>query len=285
MLDGVTTLATQQDILDTVGLWFRTNASKLIYLAVVCLVAFACARLITKVLRRVLDRSQVPDASIFVNFARVLVWVVALTLVLKPVFGISPTTLFTALGIGGVAISLGLKDSIANTISGFQLMFSHVLQPGDLVTISGVTGEVTDITWRQTMVRERNGNIMMIPNSVLNTTTLEKLKPTNEAMVTIPFTAKPGVDTDKLTKQLLETIDDAARDLMDPKHGPSVSFTGFSPSGVTGNIVAYAKSRTTLSALTDAVTRSIAAKALFTDLAASGSGRAKDMVMEPSSSS
>ncbi|MEE1296337.1 MAG: mechanosensitive ion channel [Bifidobacterium sp.] len=257
--------------------WIKVNSGKIIYLAIVIVVAWGCARLLNRVIKRALDRSHVPDASIFINIARVLVWVIALTLVLQPVFGINPTTLFTALGIGGLAISLGLKDSVANTISGFQLMFSHVLQPGDLVTVSGITGEVTDVTWRQTVVRERNGNIMMIPNSVLNTTTLEKLDPANEAMVTIPFTAKPGVDTDVLTKELLATIDDDAKSLMDPKHPPVVRLTGFSPAGVTGNIVAYAKARNSLGALIDAVTRSVSGNALFTDLAASGNEPAKDL--------
>ena len=32
-------------------------------------------------------------------------------------------------------------------------MLGRVIQPGDLVTIQGVTGTVHDITWRQTVVR------------------------------------------------------------------------------------------------------------------------------------
>ncbi len=197
---------------------------------------------------------------------------------LKPVFGVNPMTLFTALGIGGFAVSLGLKDSIANTIGGFQLMFSHVLQPGDMVRISGITGEVQDVTWRQTVVRERDGNLMMIPNSVLNTTLLEKLDPHNEASVTIPFTAKPNVDTARLTNELLSKIDQSAHGLMDPQSPPIVRLTGFSPAGVTGNIIAYAKPHASQAQLIDAVTRSVSSSDLFTDLVASGDAKARDVL-------
>ena len=258
--------------------WLKAHSPRIIFLVIVCVAAYVTARLVSRALRKALEKSQIPDASIFVNLARVLIWVIAVTIVLKPVFGVNPMTLFTALGIGGFAVSLGLKDSIANTIGGFQLMFSHVLQPGDMVRISGITGEVQDVTWRQTVVRERDGNLMMIPNSVLNTTLLEKLDPHNEASVTIPFTAKPNVDTVRLTNELLSKIDQSAHGLMDSQSPPIVRLTGFSPAGVTGNIIAYAKPHASQAQLIDAVARSVSSSDLFTDLVASGDAKARDVL-------
>lgn len=237
--------------------WLKANSGKIILLVIVVGLSLVVTRLLSKGLRKVLEHNKIPQASIFINIARVVVWVIALTIVLHPVFGVSPASLFTALGIGGLAISLGLKDSIANTIGGFTLMFSHVIQPGDTVSISGTTGVVQDINWRQTVVRERNGNIMMIPNSVLNTTALEKLDPANECMVTIPFTAKPDVDTAKLAQDLLTTVNTHARSLMNPKYKAVVRYTGFTSDGVSGNIVAYAKHGVALTALSDAIARAV----------------------------
>ena len=247
--------------MDIVWDWLRVNSGKIILVVIVTVAAMIAARITSRVLDKVLRRSQIPNASIFINLSRILIWTLAVTIVLKPVFGVNPVTLFTALGIGGFAISLGLKDSIANTIGGFQLMFSHVLQPGDVVSISGVTGTVTDVTWRQTVVRERNGNTLMIPNSVLNTTALEKYLPANESQVAIPFTAKPGVDMDALTDELLGKIDESAHDLICETPQPLIRFTGFSPAGTTGNIIAYARPGVALSAVTDAITRSASALA------------------------
>lgn len=262
--------------MDTIIQWVQHHASRIIALVVIALITYVLTVVVARILRDVLERSQIPDATIFVNLARVLLWSIALATVLQPIFGIDPMTLFTALGIGGFAVSLGLKDSIANTISGFQLMFSHVLQPGDIVRINGVTGIVQDVTWRQTVLKERDGNIMMIPNSVLNTTGLEKLTEFNEELVTIPFTAKPGVDTDTLTKELLSMINESAHSMMDPKLPPIVRLTGFSPAGITGNIVAFAKPGLPSPKLVDAVTRAVSASDMFTDLSASGNVKAKD---------
>lgn len=77
-----------------------------------------------------------PNASIFINILRAVVWTLAVGTVLQPVFGINPTTIFTALGIGGLAVSLGMKDTIANIIGGFGLMLGRVIQPGDLVNVA-----------------------------------------------------------------------------------------------------------------------------------------------------
>ena len=254
--------------------WLAKNYSKLILLAVVLIVAALIDKALTKVVRRVLDKSQVPNASIFVNIMRAVVWVFAIGTLLQPVFGINPTTIFTALGIGGLAVSLGLKDTIANVIGGFGLMLGRVIQPGDYVKVAGITGTVKDINWRQTIVRERNGNEMVIPNSILNTASLEKLDPSNECLVSVPFTAKAGVDVERMKADIVSTVerlratcpqvdfliinDCSTVGLANPQYKPVVKLNGFTPYGIDGTIYAFAKNDLLLSTMADAVAQSIA---------------------------
>ena len=178
---------------EDIARWFQVNAGKLIWLTIVLAIVFVADRVISRVLRKILDNSQIPSASIFVNLTRVTIWVTGTAMVLQPVFGINPTTLVTALGVGGVAISLG------------------VIQPGDLVTIQGVTGTVHDITWRQTVVRTRSGDMMVIPNSVLNTAALTKLTPASEGMATLEFTAKASGDPSAISRDILDRVTKALR--------------------------------------------------------------------------
>jgi len=243
---------------EDIARWFQVNAGKLIWLTIVLAIVFVADRVISRVLRKILDNSQIPSASIFVNLTRVTIWVTGAAMVLQPVFGINPTTLITALGVGGVAISLGLKDTIANIIGGFGLMLGRVIQPGDLVTIQGVTGTVHDITWRQTVVRERNGNVKIIPNSILNTASLEKLNPSNEMLVRVPFTAKAGTDIDEMTRQVVQAVQRDTADLADPRFPPKVRLTGYSPYGINVEVCAYAKPESLLPDMINAVARSIA---------------------------
>lgn len=115
--------------MDQILQWFEANAGKIIFLLVAIVAALLITKGLARVMRKVLDRTDMPSASIFINIMRVLVWILAASIVLQPVFGISPTTLMTALGVGGIAVSLGLKDTVANVISGFGLMLGKVIQP------------------------------------------------------------------------------------------------------------------------------------------------------------
>ena len=64
--------------------WLARNYGKLILLAVVLVVAALIDKALTKVVRRILDKSQVPNASIFVNILRVVVWAFAIGTLLQP---------------------------------------------------------------------------------------------------------------------------------------------------------------------------------------------------------
>ena len=238
--------------------WLAKNYSKLILLAVVLIAAALIDKALTKVVRRILDKSQVPNASIFVNILRVVVWAFAIGTLLQPVFGINPTTLFTALGIGGLAVSLGLKDTIANVIGGFGLMLGRVIQPGDYVKVAGVAGTVKDINWRQTIVRERNGNEMVIPNSILNTASLEKVTPLNEGLVQVPFTAKADADVERMKADIVEVVEQATAEFADPEYKPVVKLDGFTPYGIDGTIYVHAKRNLLPSTMADAVAQAIA---------------------------
>lgn len=82
-------------------------------------------------------------------------------------------------------------------------------------------------------MRRRNGNVKIIPNSILNTASLEKLNPSNEMLVRVPFTAKAGTDIDEMTRQVVQAVQrrDTA-DLADPRFPPKVRLTGYSPYGI-----------------------------------------------------
>lgn len=238
--------------------WLAANYNKLILLAVILVIAFIADKVLSRVVRKVLYKSQVPNASIFVNILRAVVWALAVATVLEPVFGVNPNSLFTALGIGGLAVSLGLKDTIANVIGGFGLMVGRVIQPGDLVSIAGTKGVVQDINWRQTIVHERNGNEMVIPNSILNTASLEKLDPINECLVTVPFTAKSGSDAQQVEREVIAAVNERAGEFLNPNYRTDVRLSGFSPYGIEGNVYAYAKDGLQLSSVADAVSLAIA---------------------------
>ena len=50
--------------------WLKTNSGKIILLIVVALLAAVIDKALTRIVSKVLDRSQVPNASIFINILR-----------------------------------------------------------------------------------------------------------------------------------------------------------------------------------------------------------------------
>ena len=141
--------------ISVMGLELPDFVAKSVFVAVVIIATLLVQYVLVRALRKALDNSNIPSASIFINIVRALLWLVALLSLMQPIFGINPTGLVAALGVGSVVISLGLQATVANIMSGLGLMLGKVVEPGDEVTISGFSGVVTDVTWRHTIVRAR----------------------------------------------------------------------------------------------------------------------------------
>ena len=213
-----------QEVIQVLSPPLTDNFQKLVFVILVMTAAFVVQYFGDRLIRRVwsYDNVNMPSASIFINLFRLLVWAFAISIILKPVFGIEPTAVLTALGIGGLAISLGMKDTLANIISGLQLTATRTVQPGDYVTINGLTGLITDITWRHTTIKGRLGEVNMVPNSVLNTASLVKLPVSLESFSAISFILKPDIDIDEVSKDIIDTTYKAGEDyLLDRKTYPS----------------------------------------------------------------
>lgn len=216
-------------------------AFKIGYVVVVAVVATIVSRVLTRLVRGVLERGGVPSVSIIVNVVRILVWVFALLSVLKPVFGIEPTGFIAALGVTSVALSLGLQDTISNLFGGFTLMLGKVIVPGDVITASGITGKVVDINLRSTTVELFSGDLKIIPNAVLSSGGLTKLAPFQAGEYTLPIMIARDADLE----QVRADVDAAAREGLgehyDADFGTPVFIRGYSAFGILGQVSIHAK--------------------------------------------
>ncbi|TCD54676.1 mechanosensitive ion channel family protein [Alloscardovia theropitheci] len=248
------------DFLQPFTSWINSHTDRIIFFAIAFVLAWLISRYTAKGMHAVLDRSPIPSTSLYINITRVTIWVLAAIVVLKPVFGIEANSLITALGVGGVAISLGLQATISNVVSGFGLMAGKVIKPGDRIAINGVRGTVKDVTWRHTVVTERGGNEMWIPNSVLNTATLEKLPRTNEALTTLPILLKSNINVRETVADIVETVKNATLNHAMRGTTPTVRLTSFTAYGIEANVILYAKDKTSFAIIQDATARALAGK-------------------------
>ena len=74
-------------------------------------------------------------------------------LILLNYFGVAITPMLTAMGIGGIAIALGLQDTLSNIFAGIYIIWAGRMQIGDYIKLStGEEGYVHDIAWRETRI-------------------------------------------------------------------------------------------------------------------------------------
>ena len=200
--------------------------SRAVTLLIVALIAVIVDRVVSRVLRHALDQSSIPSASIFVNLVRVVIWACALMSVLDPVFGIRPTAVVAALGVTSLVITLGMQDSVSNVIGGLGLMLGKVVQPGDKVQIADFRGTVTDVNWRSTTVLDRNGDEIVIPNSVLNTTELIRLHPKDATLVECAIIVRYDADLADVESQIVEASERGLVGHLVEGQPTDVTFTG-----------------------------------------------------------
>lgn len=236
--------------------WMTTALGVVIILAVTALVSLACV----KILRRILKKgSLLPQSSIFINVVRVCVWVVGVSFMLSTCFSVNVSAIITALGVGGIAVSLGFQDTISNLIGGLTVSVSRIVEPGDNIQLgaSGVSGVVRDVTWRHTTIDNPGGTRVIIPNSIMNTTALLKLHaPEN---ISIPLVA---TDSDQRLTSVAHHMEDAAAKALARvdkiKKGPNVTFSEVTAQGFKGTLSFTLTDASKITAATDAAIRAVA---------------------------
>lgn len=76
--------------------------------------------------------------------------------------------LFTTSAVLSVIIGLALQDTLGNVFSGLALQTERSFHVGDWVQFGEKEGVVTDISWRATILRTRQNDLVIIPNSLIS---------------------------------------------------------------------------------------------------------------------
>ncbi|MGN0037926.1 MAG: mechanosensitive ion channel family protein [Coriobacteriales bacterium] len=148
------------------GGWFGVIATALVILVVTLIAAEVLVRVFRKAYHITRDGDKA--GSIISVALRVVVWACGAYMLFKNCFDIDLSVVIGALGIGGLALSLGMQDTIKNLLGGLQITFSHEINIGDWITVGSVEGIVTDVNLRYTTLEDDIGQTHVIPNSVIN---------------------------------------------------------------------------------------------------------------------
>jgi MscS family membrane protein len=87
--------------------------------------------------------------------------------------GYSISGLLAGLGIGGLALAMAAKDTLANLFGSLMIMLDRPFAVGDIVKFDGGEGVVEEIGMRSTRVRTASRTVISIPNQHLANATIE----------------------------------------------------------------------------------------------------------------
>lgn len=136
--------------------------------AVTFVVAWGIARLANRWLEPHLSRQRFGrDGAILVSrLIAIFAYILAFISVMNQL-GVEWTGLLTLLSAFTVAIGLSLQDVLKNFFSGILMLLERPFSVGDRVKIRDWEGEIQGIDIRTTLIRNNDGALVYVPNSIM----------------------------------------------------------------------------------------------------------------------
>jgi len=154
--------------------FLRHDMPKIVF---VVLAAFVLTRIIRAVARKTADLQvrKLPPvrvqqvrtvASVITSISVFVIFFIAALEVLS-VLGFNLGPMLASAGIAGLAIGFGAQTLVHDFINGCFILLENQYDIGDIVRIAGVKGTVERMSLRQTVLRDEDGTLHIVPNSTI----------------------------------------------------------------------------------------------------------------------
>ncbi|MBD3166741.1 mechanosensitive ion channel [bacterium] len=139
--------------------------------------------------------------------------VIALVMILQEL-GYSVASLLAGFGLGGAAIALASKDTLANLFGSVVIFVDRPFVIGDWIEVGGIEGTVEEVGLRVTRIRTFANSLITLPNANLTTTAINNWSRMQKRRIT--FTLGLTYDTppaklQEAVQRLKQVIADDAR--------------------------------------------------------------------------
>src|SRR5690349_20612620 len=104
--------------------------------------------------------------SVLTSVGVFVIFFVAALMVLST-FNLNLGPMLASAGIAGLAIGFGAQTLVHDFINGFFILLENQYDIGDTVRIAGVKGTVERMSLRNTVLRDEDGTVHIVPNSAI----------------------------------------------------------------------------------------------------------------------
>ena len=175
----------------------------------------------------VMDEQLVPVVR---SSVKVLVWVLGLVMALNNA-GYDVAALLAGIGIGGLALAMAAKDSVANIFGGITVFADKPFRVGDRIRVQEHDGMVEEVGLRSTRIRTLAGPVVVVPNHKFTDSVLENVSDEHARRVRheLGLIYETGPDRIERAIEVLGHIVDEHQDVLRPERVTSfVAFNAYS---------------------------------------------------------
>ena len=199
----------------------------------IMLAAFGLSYMLQRALRRAIparDTGRMANSEVVGRLLHYAILFVALGVAFDTV-GVDLAALFAAGAIFAVGIGFAMQNIAQNFVSGVILLLDRSIQPADILEVEGRVVRVGTIGIRTTIVRTRDDEEMIVPNSVLVQSTVTNFTLNDHQY---RLRARVGVIYGSDMRVVMDTLREAAGALAwrNQERDPRILLTEFGDSSV-----------------------------------------------------
>ncbi len=153
--------------------------------------------------------------------------------------GLPTYSMVTGLGIGGLAVALAGREALSNLIGTIMIILDQPFKPGDFIVVGdGEHGTVTEVGFRSTRIRTRDGILISIPNSTIaNMKIINQSAPVTKSRIHAPVGVAYGSDPKVVEDALLAVA--ARSEYVSSEPAPLVRIIGFGDSAINFSLLCW----------------------------------------------
>jgi MscS family membrane protein len=145
------------------------------------------------------------------------------------VFEVDVVALITGLGLGGLALALAARETLENLFASFTIFLDLPFVVGDSIQVGAISGDIEKIGFRSTRLRGNDGNLIVIPNRLLTSQSLENLTEREYRRAKFNITCDLKTSPAQINAAIESITAGILQENLCKKKEPKVVFEGFGP--------------------------------------------------------
>jgi small conductance mechanosensitive channel len=197
-----------QPFFDQFIAFFIAGMPRLLSALVIFVLSLYFARIISNLLRGVLQKRRAP-AGVVQLLGQLALWsiIVAGTITALQQF-FEVTAFLTGLGILGFTVGFALQDIMKNFASGVILLLQQPFHVGETIGVKGFDGTVLAIDLRATEMRAADGRVVILPNAEVLANPIINFSRANHRRIDFSLNLSHTSDPRTVRKIVLEAMED-----------------------------------------------------------------------------